>query len=219
MVTERIAVVDDDGAARLSLARLLELEEYVVQQFDSPVSLLNSSDLAELSCIVTDLRMPRLTGLDMQKAMEERGLKVPIVFVSAFGSIPVTVEAMRGGAVDFLEKPADPEALLAAVRRAVGLRAETRARNEILENALERVSRLTPRERDVFEGVARGLTNKGVAEQLGIAVKTVKIHRGRVMSKMEAESVADLVRDQELLASHKSPDRSRQSMKIDREIQ
>lgn len=194
-----VAVVDDDAAARLSLARLLELEGYSVEQYGSATSLLEASGTDNLSCIVTDLRMPKVTGIDLQKALTERGMSVPLVFVSAFGTVPVSVQAMRGGAVDFLEKPAEPDTLLAAVSRAVELRAVDAERAAKLANAQLRVERLTPREREVFDGVARGLTNKGIANELGIAVKTVKIHRSRVMTKMEADSVADLVRDRELL--------------------
>lgn len=197
-----VAVVDDDAAARLSLTRLLELEDYSVRQFSSAAELLESGELNIFSCIVTDLRMPRITGLDLQRVLSQRDIPVPLVFVSAFGTVPVSVQAMRGGAVDFLEKPTEPEALLAAVARAVATHAVDAARAARFDNLQRRLSRLTPREREVFDGVARGLTNQGIAEELGIAVKTVKIHRSRVMTKMEADSVADLARDRELLAAN-----------------
>jgi FixJ family two-component response regulator len=122
-----------------------------------------------------------------------------MVFVTAFGTVPVSVEAMRGGAVDFLEKPADPASLLDAVERAVAQRAALAVRAEARAGVARRLELLTGRERQVFEGVVQGLPNKQIAAQLGIALKTVKVHRGRVMQKMEAESVADLVRFAETL--------------------
>lgn len=194
-----IAVVDDDAAARISLVRLLQLEGYDVRGFDSANALIEAPDVGEYSCIVTDLRMPGLTGLDLQRALDLRGAYVPLIFVTAFGTVPVSVEAMRGGAVDFLEKPADPAALLDAVQRAVARCAEHATRRSVVAGVRQRVERLTAREREVFEGVARGLPNKSIATELGIALKTVKVHRGRVMTKMGAESVADLVRAKEIL--------------------
>ncbi|HEY0929998.1 MAG TPA: response regulator [Gemmatimonas sp.] len=194
-----VAVVDDDAAARISLVRLLQLEGYTVHEFEAASAFLEAPDATCYSCIVTDLRMPGVTGLDLQKSLEGRGVFVPLVFVTAFGTVPASVQAMRSGAVDFLEKPADPSALLDAVQRAVARRAAHSSKHELLTAVLQRIERLTAREREVFEGVARGLPNKSIATELGIALKTVKVHRGRVMTKMGAESVADLVRAKEIL--------------------
>jgi FixJ family two-component response regulator len=195
----RVAVVDDDDAARISLVRLLDVAGYAPCAFDSGAALLESTELPVLSCVVTDLQMPGITGLELQKALTARGITVPMVFVTAFGTVSAGVHAMREGAVDFLEKPADPGALLDAVERAVAKGAALATRAEARAANRRRVELLTARERQVFEGVVQGLPNKQIAAQLGIALKTVKVHRGRVMQKMGADSVADLVRCAETL--------------------
>jgi two-component system, LuxR family, response regulator FixJ len=195
----RVAVVDDDDAARISLVRLLEVAGYDARDFDSGSRFLESAELTELSCVVTDLQMPGVSGLDLQKALVGRGVLVPMVFVTGFGTVSTSVQAMRDGAVDFLEKPADPGALLDAVERAIAKRDILAARAGAAAEVQRRVALLTARERQVFEGVVQGLPNKQIAAQLGIALKTVKVHRGRVMQKMEADSVADLVRFAETL--------------------
>jgi FixJ family two-component response regulator len=142
--------------------------------------------------------MPGLDGLELQRALSERGHRLPVVFLTGQGDIPKSVRAMKDGAVDFLTKPVDDEVLIAAVRRALEKdRAGRRARGE-LADARARLATLTPRERDVLEGVVAGHLNKQIAGSLGIAEKTVKVHRGRVMEKMGAASLADLVR----LADH-----------------
>lgn len=195
-----VAVVDDDDAARVSLVRLLEVSGFEAQAFDSGSAFLEAADVGRVSCVVTDLQMPGLSGLDLQKAMATRGIVVPMVFVTGFGTVASGVQAMRDGAVDFLEKPADPGALLEAVERAVARRQEMTARAGQSAVLRQRLETLTGRERQVFEGVVQGLPNKQIAAQLGIALKTVKVHRGRVMQKMAAQSVADLVRFAEALA-------------------
>jgi len=192
-----VAVVDDDGAARTSLLRLLGVAGYATRGYGSAVELLQ--ERAPLACVVTDLQMPGMTGLDLQRTLRDRGQEVPLVFVTGFGTVPVGVQAMREGAVDFLEKPADPGALLEAVSRAVARGATAMARRTQREEVVQRLALLTPREREVFDAVVQGWPNKQVAASLGIALKTVKVHRGRVMQKMGAGSVADLVRASELL--------------------
>lgn len=194
-----IAVVDDDDAARISLVRLLEVAGYTARGYDSGAAFLEAADAGEAWCVVTDLQMPGVSGLDLQKALSGRGISVPMVFVTGFGTVSTSVQAMREGAVDFLEKPADPAALLDAVERAVAKRVVLSKRAEITADVQRRLALLTARERQVFEGVVQGLPNKQIAAQLGIALKTVKVHRGRVMQKMEADSVADLVRFAEAL--------------------
>jgi FixJ family two-component response regulator len=194
-----VAVVDDDEAVRISLVRLLAVAGYDARGFDSGTAFLEAPEALAAWCVVTDLQLPGVSGIELQKALAARGLTVPMVFVTAFGTVPVSVEAMRGGAVDFLEKPADPALLLDAVERAVTKRAALAARAEARADVARRLALLTGRERQVFEGVVQGLPNKQIAAQLGIALKTVKVHRGRVMQKMEAESVADLVRFAESL--------------------
>ena len=194
-----VVVVDDDEAARVSLVRLLDVAGYTARAYDSGAALLESPDAAQAACLVTDLQMPGLTGLELQRALLERGVVVPMVFVTGFGTVSTSVQAMRDGAVDFLEKPAEPEALLDAVERAIAKRQTLAAKAEVSAEVQRKVELLTGRERQVFEGVVQGLPNKLIAVQLGIALKTVKVHRGRVMQKMEAQSVADLVRAAEAL--------------------
>lgn len=194
-----VAVVDDDDAARISLVRLLEVAGYAARPFDSGSAFLEGADIGTLACVVSDLAMPGLSGLELQKALLARGVVLPMVFVTGFGTVSSSVQAMRDGAVDFLEKPADPGALLDAVERAVAKRAALAARAEASAAVRARLALLTSRERQVFEGVVQGLPNKQIAAHLGIALKTVKVHRGRVMQKMEADSVADLVRFAETL--------------------
>ncbi len=194
-----VAVVDDDDAARVSLARLLDVAEYRSVSFASGAALLEWPTADAVQCVVTDLQMPGLSGLDLQKALRVRGIDVPMVFVTGFGTVSSSVEAMRDGAVDFLEKPADPAALLDAVERAVAKGATLQAKAEMSGEIQRRLALLTAREQQVFGGVVQGLPNKQIAARLGIALKTVKVHRGRVMQKMAAQSVADLVRFAEAL--------------------
>lgn len=189
-----IGVVDDDAAARTSLMRLLAVAGFATRVFPSAPSLLEAADLGGFACVVTDLQMPGMTGLELQQALADRGVKLPLVFLTGFGTVPASVRAMRDGAVDFLEKPAEPDLLLAAVSRAIERGRAEASQQELAAEVVRRLSTLTARERDVFEGVTQGLPNKQIGAQLGIALKTVKVHRARVMQKMGAESVADLVR-------------------------
>jgi FixJ family two-component response regulator len=194
-----IAVVDDDAAARVSLVRLLDVAGYDVHAFDSGEAFLEAPVAAGVACVVTDLQMPGVSGLELQQALSARRQAVPMVFVSGYGTVSTSVQAMRQGAVDFLEKPAPPDVLLEAIERAVAKGRTISARYEQRADVERRLALLTARERQVFDGVVQGLPNKQIGAQLGIALKTVKVHRGRVMQKMEARSVADLVRDAGLL--------------------
>jgi FixJ family two-component response regulator len=195
-----IAVVDDDAAARMSMVRLLEVSGYAPHPFANGMALLDDGAPARFACILMDLQMPGLSGTDTQRALLLRGVSTPMIFLTAFGTVPATVRAMQAGAIDFLEKPADPSALLAAVARAVATAGDRVARHQQRDTMRQRAAQMTTREREVFEQVVRGLPNKQIGAVLGIALKTVKVHRGRVMQKMEAGSVADLVRAAEMLA-------------------
>ena len=190
----RVAVVDDDDAARTSLVRLLQLEQYDAQGFAAPADFLATIGARPFACAILDLRMPGMTGLELQRALLERAPGMPVLFLSAFGTIPETVRAMRKGAIDFLEKPVRPDAILDAVQRAVAVvrvRAATDARRDA---ARARLADLSPREREVLHAVVRGRLNKQIAVDLGITVRTVKFHRARMMEKTGAESVPELVR-------------------------
>ena len=190
---ETVYLVDDEPAVLKSLSRLLRSEGFAVAAFGSPAELLERLDPSARGCFVLDLAMPGLDGLSLQKTLSDRGSELPILFLTGRGDIGKSVEAMKSGALDFLTKPVDGERLLEAVRAALE---RDRARRQIREEVAEirrRLAELTPREREVMEGVVAGRLNKQIAASLGTALKTVKIHRGRMMEKMGARSVADLV--------------------------
>ena len=198
--TVQIAVIDDDTAARTSIMRLLNVSGYAAHGYEHGQALLDEPALERFSCLVLDLQMPGLSGLDVQRVLLQRGVATPVVFVSALGTVATTVRALHAGALDFLEKPADPSALLAAVARAAATAGDRVVKQQQQVEIARRMALLTARERQVFEGVVQGLPNKQIGAALGIALKTVKVHRGRVMQKLEAGSVADLVRSAALLA-------------------
>lgn len=189
-----VHVVDDDSSVRSALSRLFRSVGHVVRTFDSALAYLDEASSDVPGCVVLDIRMPGMDGLTLQERMFERGLVVPIVFVSAHGDISASVQAMKRGAVDFLEKPFDEDELLAAVDRAFELDAELRAQKRSRFQTQRGLERLTSREYEVMTYVIAGRMNKVIARELGVSEKTVKVHRGRVMSKMEARSLADLVR-------------------------
>ena len=189
-----IAIVDDDPAVLRSLARLLAVHGYHVWAFSSPDSLLGEIESIEPDCVIADLSMPGLDGLELQHRLTELGSGYPMVFVTGHGDIRASVLAMRGGAVDFLTKPYDQDHLLDAVERAIFRTRQLRAEAERLGPARQRLTLLTEREREVLHQVTAGLLNKQIAANLGIAEKTVKVHRARVMRKMEVRSVAQLAR-------------------------
>jgi FixJ family two-component response regulator len=189
-----VFVVDDDAAVRRSLARLLDSAGLRSETFGSAQEFLARPDPEGPACLILDVRMPGLSGLDLQDRLASRAEVLPIVFMTGHGTVPMSVRAMKAGAADFLQKPFDDQALLDAVQGALD---RSRAARDLRTRRTEvraRLATLTPREREVFDGVVRGLLNKQIAAELGTAEKTVKIHRGRVMQKMRADSVADLVR-------------------------
>jgi FixJ family two-component response regulator len=191
---ERVFIVDDDPAVRLSLARLLRSAGLEPIAFESSEEFLRNLGADAAGCAILDVTLPGLDGLALQRELASRGSELPVIFLTGHGDIPGSVQAMKGGAEDFLTKPVDDEVLLAAVRRALETdRAGRESRRERAEIRL-RLESLTPREREVMRGVAAGRLNKQIASDLGIAEKTVKVHRGRVMEKMAASSIAELVR-------------------------
>ncbi|WP_233856132.1 response regulator transcription factor [Paraburkholderia sp. HD33-4] len=187
----RVFIVDDDDSVRSALGRLLRASGYQVECFDSPGAFLERADLTSMpACLVLDLQMPGMTGLEVQRKLDQL---LPIVFLTGHGDISSSVDAMKGGAVDFLPKPVPDSLLLAAVDRALARAcAESRRRHE-REEIEERMRHLTRREREVMELVVTGRLNKQVASDLGAAEKTIKIHRARVMEKMKARSIVELV--------------------------
>jgi FixJ family two-component response regulator len=193
-LTGHVYLIDDDESALRAFSRLLRLGGHNVQTFDRPEKLLEVGPWERPGCLIVDLKMPRMSGLELQKELLKKGAVLPILFLSGDSDAPAIVNAMRSGAINFLTKPITKERLLAAVAEALSRDAEVwQAENELAALRL-RFGRLTPREQEVCVLVGRGLQNKEIANELGTAVKTVKVHRARVMKKMEANSVADLVR-------------------------
>jgi FixJ family two-component response regulator len=189
-----VFVVDDDPAVLKSLSRLLRSAGLPVATFASPREFLDRHDPALPGCLVLDMAMPGLNGLELQQAIATKGNVRQIVFLTGHGDIPMSVQAMKQGAVDFLTKPVNDDDLLKAVRAAIAkdrLQRQTRAEAAAIQ---QRLATLTPREREVMEHVVSGQLNKQIAADLGIAEKTIKIHRARVMEKMNVQSLAELVR-------------------------
>jgi FixJ family two-component response regulator len=186
-----VHVVDDDPSFSRAVSRRLEAEGFEVVTFDSAEAFLSALTDGP-GCVVLDLRMPGAGGLDVQEALARRADPLPVVFLTGHGDVHSSVRAMKAGAVDFLTKPVTGDELVEAVRRAIGLDESARASRRQARDLRSRYARLTPREREVFALVARGLLNKQIAGELGMAERTVKAHRGRVMEKMELQSVAEL---------------------------
>ena len=189
-----VHVVDDDASIRSALSRLFRSTGHSVRTFESAQAYLAEASPDEPGCVVLDIRMPGMDGLTLQERMSERGFNAPVVFVSAHGDVSVSVRAMKQGAVDFLEKPFEDVDLLGAVDRAIELDAELRERRNNNERFRRGLEGLTSREYEVMTHVIAGRLNKVIARELDISEKTVKVHRGRVMKKMEAGSLAELVR-------------------------
>jgi len=190
----RVFAVDDDPLVLRALERTLRWHTIPVEGFTSPSSFLQRLPYDGLACLLLDLQMPGLTGLEVQNAISRRGMSMPVVFLSAWGDVPSTARAMREGAIDFLVKPVEEEALLEALERARVRAVALRERLRIGRDAEQRLGRLTVREREVCDLVAAGLLNKQIASKLSMSEKTVKVHRGRVTRKLGVDSVAALVR-------------------------
>jgi len=202
-----IAIVDDDPSVREGLSSLIRSAGLQVETFESAQEFLARPGAEAPSCLVLDLQLPGLSGLDLQKRMVEVGMEIPIVFLTGHGNIPASVQAMKAGAVEFLTKPFDEQDLLQAIQEAIERDRRARQQHAEMRELQNRYESLTAREQEVMHQVVSGLLNKQVAAELNITEYTVKIHRGRVMRKMHAESLADLVRMAENLGIH-SPKRA-----------
>jgi FixJ family two-component response regulator len=189
-----VYVVDDDESVCRALARLIRSAGLPAETFRSAGAFLEHPVADRPACLILDLRLPGPSGLDLQEALRRSGRDVPIVFITGHGDVPTTVQAMKGGAVDFLQKPFNDEELLECVQRALARSRAHRTAQAEKGELQGRLVTLTPREREVLLQVVVGKLNKQIAADLGIAEKTIKVHRGRVMHKMRASSVADLVR-------------------------
>jgi len=200
-----VYVVDDDPSVCQALARLLRSVGLSVETFALAQAFLDWPVPDRPACLVLDVRLPGGSGLDLQSALRENGRLLPIVFITGQGDVASSVRAMKGGAVDYLQKPFDDNVLLECVRRAIQAARQQRAEQAARAALERRLARLTPREREVLRLVVRGMLNKQIAADLRIAEKTVKIHRGRAMEKMQAASLADLVRMAEKLRERLTP--------------
>ena len=189
-----VYVIDDDEAVRDSISMLLDTENVEHVVYPSAVDFLNAYDDAMCGCLVLDVRMPNMTGLELQEALNKRHSTLPIIFITGHGDIPMAVEAMRRGAVDFLRKPFGEDDLLQRVNEALKHATDVRDERKALVEVQSHFETLSPREREVFERIASGQANKVVAIELGISERTVEIHRSQVMRKMGARSLAQLVR-------------------------
>lgn len=188
----KIFIVDDDASVRRSLERLLRCAGYAVETFDTPRAFLAIARSLGAGCVVVDVRMPELSGLELQAGLAAAGCTLPLVFITGHGDVTESVKAMKGGAIDFLLKPVDDAQLLDAVGRALQRDARARATQTEREALAARLALLTPREREVCANVARGLLNKEIGFELGISEKTVKLHRARATEKLGVRSAVEL---------------------------
>ena len=195
MADERLVyVVDDDDAVRESLAALLEAKSYTVRTFALARDFLGAAPTLRPGCLVTDVRMPEMDGFELQRRLSERAFNFPLIVITGHGDVPLAVRAMKVGAVDFIEKPFAAEAILASVEAALARLARTGADDPLAAAAASRLALLSPREREVLQGLLSGLPNKSIAYDLAISPRTVEIHRARVMDKMGARSLSELIR-------------------------
>jgi FixJ family two-component response regulator len=197
-----VMIVDDDGAIREALHELMLSAGLQPVCFASTRELLDADMLDRPGCLILDVRMPGASGLDLQHQLAANGNAKPIIFLTGHGDIPMTVQAMKSGAVDFLTKPVRDQTLLDAVIAAIERDAAQRAQAGVVKVNIKRLETLTPREREVFAEVARGRLNKQIAYDFGISEVTVKLHRGNVMRKMQVASIGELIRAWETLPSH-----------------
>jgi FixJ family two-component response regulator len=189
-----VFIIDDDASVRKSLSRLLRSASYTTETFASAEEFLAREHFNGIGCLLLDVQMPGLSGMDLQEELNKADYHMPIIFITGHGDIPMSVEAMKKGAVDFLTKPFDDKELLQAVEKAIEKDTFTRAEYEETLDIRKRVELLTSRELEILRYVITGMLNKQIALKLDIAEKTVKVHRGRIMEKLRVDSVADLVR-------------------------
>jgi len=189
-----VHLVDDDEAVRRSIGFMLKTSGFHVRAYESGLQLLKAGSELESGTILLDIRMPGMDGLEVQQALKERGVPLPVIIMTGHGDVSLAVQAMKAGAVDFIEKPFEKAVLLSAIEQAVGRLKRSAASRERADEAAVRLQALTPRERDVLDGLARGLPNKTIAYDLGISPRTVEIHRANLMTKLDVRSLSEALR-------------------------
>lgn len=189
-----VHVIDDDVDVRQSLAFLLSAAGLAVRTHDSAVAFLKALPTLQDGCIVTDIRMPEMDGLELQTRLKEMKVNMPVIVITGHGDVHLAVSAMKSGAVDFIEKPFDDEALLSAIHTALTQHSDDRRRQSLLADVRKRLKALSEREKEVLDGLVAGKPNKIIAYELGISARTVEVYRANVMTKMQANSLSELVR-------------------------
>jgi len=201
----KVAIIDDDGSARAALTRLVKSAGFQPTSFASAHGFLDDPTREQMDCVLTDLRMPGLDGLKLQERLGQTLPHLSLIFLTGHGKVSASVRAMKAGAIDFLEKPVDDVSLLSTISRAAERSRKAKAERAKLQELENRYRSLTPREKEVFTLVTAGLLNKQVGAELGTTEKTIKVHRARVLDKMKADSLADLVRMAERLGIVRPP--------------
>jgi two-component system response regulator FixJ len=189
-----VYVVDDDEAVRESLSALLEAKSFTVRSFAVARDFLAAAPTLRPGCLVADIRMPGMDGFELQRQLTERSFNFPLIVITGHGDVPLAVRAMKAGAIDFIEKPFAADAILGSVEAALSRLATTGGDDPMAATAAARLAALSPREREVLQGLLAGLPNKSIAYDLAISPRTVEIHRARVMDKMGARSLSELIR-------------------------
>jgi len=189
-----VHLIDDDDGVRQSLAFLLTTAGLAVRVHESAAAFLKMLPKAQPGCIVTDVRMPEIDGLELQRRLQAAGAKFPVIIMTGHGDVPLAVQAMKAGAIDFIEKPFDDERMISAIRAALDLHDKQGYRDAEIAETQARLRTLSPRERDVLDGLLAGHPNKVIAHELGLSPRTVEVHRANVMTKMRTGSLSELVR-------------------------
>ena len=189
-----VHLVDDDAAIRRSVGFMLKTSGHRVETYESGLELLKASGHLNNGCILLDIRMPGMDGLEVQRALQEKGVSLPVIIMTGHGDVNLAVKAMKGGAVDFIEKPFEKEALLASLEEGHRRLTRKEATDDRMRDAAIRLQALTSRERDVLDGLAQGLPNKTIAYDLGISPRTVEIHRANLMTKLGVRSLSEALR-------------------------
>lgn len=192
--TRLIHLVDDDDAIRRSAGFMLKTSGFQVQTYESGVELLKSANKLESGCILLDIRMPGMDGLEVQQALKDKGVALPVIIMTGHGDVSLAVQAMKAGAIDFIEKPFEKAVLMSAVDQAFDRLKRAETHRDRADDAAVRLQSLTPREREVLDGLAKGLPNKTIAYDLGISARTVEIHRANLMTKLEVRSLSEALR-------------------------